>query len=167
VAGAPQVGRDQAIGRHGHSKGNQKLKKKHGEGDPGSGPCWEANLTSLESSTSEDRLHFVVHCPRKREEEGESPDDGKSPVAISELSSYTQWCRNHLEWFGKVSNFKSFKYQVNFRLRELKELIKYLFLFMYFLRIHAFVFNIIDQPGIYPLQWLSWCKRRQTQRHSE
>ena len=25
VAGAPQVGRDQAIGRHGHSKGNQKL----------------------------------------------------------------------------------------------------------------------------------------------
>ena len=126
-------------------------------------------------------------CPRKREEEGESPDDGKSPVAwainktfrattncrclgwtttkmiitvadnpfiqmeivnrnddqkccpskldiatISELSSYTQWCRNHLEWFGKVSNFKSFKYQVNFRLRELIELIKYLFLFMYF-----------------------------------
>jgi len=45
-------------------------------------------------------------------------------VTISELSSYTQWCRNHLEWFGKVSNFKSFKYQVNFRLRELKELIK-------------------------------------------
>ena len=88
-------------------------------------------------------------------------------VTISELSSYTQWCRNHLEWFGKVSNFKSFKYQVNFRLRELKELIKYLFLFMYFLRIHAFVFNIIDQPGIYPLRWLSWCKRRQTQRHSE
>lgn len=96
VAGAPQVGRDQAIGRHGHSQGNQKLKKKHGEGDPGSGARWEANLTSLESSTSEDRLHFVVHCPRKREEEGESPDDGKSPVAISELSSYTQWCRNHL-----------------------------------------------------------------------
>ena len=88
-------------------------------------------------------------------------------VTISELSSYTQWCRNHLEWFGKVSNFKSFKYQVNFRLRELKELIKYLFLFMYFLRIHAFVFNIIDRPGIYPLRWLSWCKRRQTQRHSE
>ena len=53
-------------------------------------------------------------------------------VTISELSSYTQWCRNHLEWFGKVSNFKSFKYQVNFRLRELKELIRYLFLFMYF-----------------------------------
>ena len=89
-------------------------------------------------------------------------------VTISELSSYTQWCRNHLEWFGKVSNFKSFKYQVNFRLRELKELIKYVFVFIHvFLRIHAFVFNIIDRPGIYPLRWLSWCKRRQTQRHSE
>ena len=25
VAGAPQVGRDQAIGCHGHSQGNQKL----------------------------------------------------------------------------------------------------------------------------------------------
>ena len=84
-------------------------------------------------------------------------------VTISELSSYTQWCRNHLEWFGKVSNFKSFKYQVNFRWRELKE-----FVFIrVFLRIHAFVFNIIDRPGIYPLRWLSWCKRRQTQRHSE
>ena len=84
-------------------------------------------------------------------------------VTISELSSYTQWCRNHLEWFGKVSNFISFKYQVNFRWRELK-----VFVFVHvFLRIHAFVFNIIDQPGIYPLRWLSWCKRRQTQRHSE
>ena len=97
-----------------------------------------------------------------------APVNQISIVTISELSSYAQWCRNHLEWFGKVSNFKSFKYQVNFRLRELKELIKYVFVFIHvFLRIHAFVFNIIDRPGIYPLRWLSWCKRRQTQRHSE